>query len=101
MAKTKTAYFCQQCGYESAKWLGRCPSCGEWNTFVEELVSKEPAASGATFFSQEKAAAQRVDEIAFEQQPRLNIENEEVNRLLGGTGFEGGVVLRFFRIFVC
>jgi DNA repair protein RadA/Sms len=93
MAKTKTAYFCQQCGYESAKWLGRCPSCGEWNTFVEELVSKEPAASGATFFSQEKAAAQRVDEIAFEQQPRLNIENEEVNRLLGGGLVMGSLVL--------
>ena len=93
MAKTKTAYFCQQCGYESAKWLGRCPSCGEWNTFVEELVSKEPAASGATFFSQEKAAAQRVDQIAFEQQPRLNIENEEVNRLLGGGLVMGSLVL--------
>ena len=93
MAKTKTAYFCQQCGHEAAKWLGRCPSCGEWNTFVEELVSKEPAAGGATFFSQEKASAQRVDQIAFEQQPRLNIENEEVNRLLGGGLVMGSLVL--------
>ncbi|MDR1130376.1 MAG: DNA repair protein RadA, partial [Prevotellaceae bacterium] len=40
MLKTKKAYFCQQCGYESAKWLGKCPSCGEWNSFVEEVVSK-------------------------------------------------------------
>ncbi|MDR2448899.1 MAG: DNA repair protein RadA [Prevotellaceae bacterium] len=93
MAKTKTAYFCQQCGYESAKWLGRCPSCGEWNTFVEELVSKDTAANGANFFSQEKAAAQRVDKIAFEQQPRLDIENEEVNRLLGGGLVLGSLVL--------
>jgi DNA repair protein RadA/Sms len=41
MAKIKTAYFCQNCGYESAKWLGKCPSCGQWNTFVEELIQKD------------------------------------------------------------
>jgi DNA repair protein RadA/Sms len=93
MAKTKTAYFCQQCGHESAKWLGRCPACGEWNTFVEELVSKTPLPAAAGFFSQEKAAAQRVDQIAYEQQPRLDIENGEVNRLLGGGLVMGSLVL--------
>ena len=41
MAKTKTAYFCQQCGFESAKWAGKCSSCGTWNSFVEEVVQKE------------------------------------------------------------
>ncbi|MDR0581900.1 MAG: DNA repair protein RadA [Prevotellaceae bacterium] len=92
MAKTKTAYFCQNCGFESAKWLGRCSSCGEWNTFVEELISKEPAAAHSSF-SPEKSVAQRVDEIAFERQPRLNIENEEVNRLLGGGLVLGSLVL--------
>ncbi|HEY5690483.1 MAG TPA: DNA repair protein RadA, partial [Cyclobacteriaceae bacterium] len=40
MAKTKTLYFCQNCGYESAKWLGKCPSCNEWNTFSEEVIEK-------------------------------------------------------------
>ncbi|HZH87653.1 MAG TPA: hypothetical protein VFD78_00595, partial [Chitinophagaceae bacterium] len=40
MAKLRTAHFCQNCGHESAKWLGRCPSCNEWNTFVEEVISK-------------------------------------------------------------
>jgi DNA repair protein RadA/Sms len=93
MAKTKTAHFCQQCGYESAKWLGRCPSCGEWNTFVEELVGKDPPANNTGFFPQEKAVAQRVDQIAFEQQPRLNLESEEVNRLLGGGLVMGSLVL--------
>ena len=43
MAKVKKAFFCRNCGYESAKWVGKCPSCGEWNTFVEETVQKEPA----------------------------------------------------------
>ncbi|MDO7745079.1 MAG: DNA repair protein RadA, partial [Pedobacter sp.] len=40
MAKTKSAYFCQSCGYETAKWLGKCPSCNSWNTFVEEIIEK-------------------------------------------------------------
>jgi DNA repair protein RadA/Sms len=44
MAKTKTSYFCQSCGYESAKWLGKCPSCQQWNTFVEEIIEKPNAA---------------------------------------------------------
>ncbi|MDR3134431.1 MAG: DNA repair protein RadA [Prevotellaceae bacterium] len=92
MAKTKTAYFCQHCGFESAKWLGRCPSCGEWNTFVEEPVHKEPATARLSF-SPGKSIAQRVDEITFEQQPRLNIENEEINRLLGGGLVLGSLVL--------
>ena len=43
MAKIKTAFFCQNCGYESVKWLGQCPSCNQWNTFVEELIQKEDA----------------------------------------------------------
>jgi DNA repair protein RadA/Sms len=53
MSKVKTAYFCQNCGHESAKWSGKCPSCGQWNTFVEELVQKDakkanPAADWGT-----------------------------------------------------
>ncbi|MEB0249139.1 DNA repair protein RadA, partial [Mucilaginibacter sp. 5B2] len=43
MAKSKIAYFCQSCGYESAKWLGKCPSCQQWNTFVEEILEKSNA----------------------------------------------------------
>ncbi len=93
MAKLKKAYFCQSCGYESAKWLGRCPSCGEWNTFAEELVGKEAPTATTFSFGHDKAVAQRVDEIDFEQQPRLNIENEEVNRLLGGGLVLGSLVL--------
>ncbi|MDR0694368.1 MAG: DNA repair protein RadA [Prevotellaceae bacterium] len=92
MAKTKTAYFCQNCGFETAKWLGRCSSCGEWNTFVEEPVGKEPSAIHS-YFSPEKPVAQRVDEITFEQQPRLDTGNEEVNRLLGGGLVLGSLVL--------
>jgi len=46
MSKVKTAFFCQNCGYESVKWVGQCPSCGNWNTFVEELTQKENAKNG-------------------------------------------------------
>jgi predicted ATP-dependent serine protease len=45
MAKARTVFFCQNCGAQSAKWIGRCPSCGEWNTYVEEVVQKETAAT--------------------------------------------------------
>jgi DNA repair protein RadA/Sms len=90
----KTAYFCQNCGFESPKWMGRCSSCGEWNTFAEEPVSKAAPAGAADYrFAPGTAVAQRVDEITFEQQPRLNIENEEVNRLLGGGLVLGSLVL--------
>ena len=93
MAKLKTTFFCQNCGHESAKWLGKCPSCNEWNTFVEELVNKKTASTTNISFATEKSVAQRIDEINFEQQPRLNIENEEMNRLLGGGLVLGSLVL--------
>ncbi len=47
MAKVKKAYFCKSCGFEAPKWLGRCPSCGEWNTFAEEVVTKAPSSLSA------------------------------------------------------
>ncbi|RZK29855.1 MAG: DNA repair protein RadA, partial [Hymenobacter sp.] len=48
MAKARTVFFCQNCGAQSAKWIGRCPSCGEWNTYVEEVVQKETAPLAGT-----------------------------------------------------
>ncbi|MDR3350372.1 MAG: DNA repair protein RadA [Prevotellaceae bacterium] len=93
MAKTRIAYFCQRCGFEAAKWLGRCPSCGEWNTFVEEPVHRAPAAAAEYSFTAERPVAQRVDEITPVEQPRLSVENGEVNRLLGGGLVPGSLVL--------
>jgi DNA repair protein RadA/Sms len=46
MAKTKTTFFCQNCGAQSPKWIGKCPACGEWNTYVEEVIQKEEAGKG-------------------------------------------------------
>ena len=82
MAKVKKAYFCRNCGFEAPKWLGRCPSCGEWNTFTEEIVAKAPTAAAASSLTQ--APPQRVSEIERASHRRLDLHNAEINRVLGG-----------------
>ncbi|MDR2773851.1 MAG: DNA repair protein RadA [Tannerella sp.] len=91
MSKTKKAYFCQQCGYESAKWLGKCPACGEWNTFVEEIVSKPSPAQVITGKSSSKPV--RIDDISIEEHNRILLSNNEMNRLLGGGLVAGSIAL--------
>jgi len=93
MAKIKTSYFCQNCGHESSKWLGRCPACGEWNTFVEETVAKETSAAKHLSFLTTKPLPQRVDEISYEQEPRILLGSGEMDRILGGGMVKGSVVL--------
>jgi len=97
MAKTKTTFFCQNCGYESPKWLGKCPSCNEWNTFVEELVEKPSSgvpdwrrAAGATKRSSTAAA---IHEIVPVQEDRRATPDRELNRVLGGGIVPGSLVL--------
>src|SRR5215217_674058 len=97
MSKIKTAFFCQNCGYESTKWVGKCPSCGQWNTFVEELVQKEKsntkndwnnfAGDGPT-----KKTMQLADVVAKEQ-PRIITTDSELNRVLGGGIVPGSIIL--------
>ena len=96
MAKTKSAYFCQSCGYESAKWLGKCPSCNEWNTFVEEIVEKSGAkvpswktASG----TQRSSTPTRVDRIQSTKEERILTGDQELDRVLGGGLVAGSVIL--------
>ena len=98
MAKTKTAYFCKSCGAESPKWLGKCPSCGEWNTFVEEPVA--PKSSKNTFpFSEDtsskhkSAKALKINEIEAEQLPRIPMPSSELNRGWGGGVGPGSIIL--------
>ncbi|MCJ0741660.1 DNA repair protein RadA [Pedobacter montanisoli] len=95
MAKTKTAYFCQSCGYESAKWLGKCPVCSQWNTFVEEIIEKSAnvptwkSASG----TQRLNKPNRLDEIRSAQEERMPTGNAELDRVLGGGLVAGSVTL--------
>lgn len=92
MAKIKTVFVCQNCGTEAAKWIGRCPSCGEWNTYVEEIVEKVSGASRPSVKSAE-TKPQLLNNITGEAEPRIDTLNNELNRILGGGLVPGSVVL--------
>ncbi|NJB36864.1 DNA repair protein RadA [Croceivirga sp. JEA036] len=96
MAKTKTAYFCQNCGAQFAKWIGQCTSCKEWNTVVEEVVQKESKPSwksGTSTTLQKTARPLRVTEISNEKEVRLDTKDKEFNRVLGGGLVPGSLTL--------
>lgn len=95
MAKTKTAFFCQNCGTQYAKWVGQCGACKEWNTIVEEVLQKEEKNSwkSAANTSKKIAAPLRVKEISTEKELRLNTYDQEFNRVLGGGMVPGSLVL--------
>lgn len=94
MAKTKTVYFCQNCGAQAPKWIGRCPSCNEWNTYVEEIIQKSnehqkvPAS-----LSVHKTGPKRLMDIESGAEERIDTKNQELNRVLGGGLVKGSVVL--------
>lgn len=93
MAKVKKAYFCKNCGFEAPKWLGRCPACSEWNTFSEEVISTSSSPSKSLSATIAQAPPQRVSEIERTQVSRLDLQNVEVNRVLGGGLVPGSLVL--------
>ena len=93
MAKQKKAYFCRECGFEAPKWLGRCPACGEWNTFAEEIIVKASSASLAVATNAPQSTPQRVSEVKPSTHQRLDMHNAEVNRVLGGGLVPGSLVL--------
>ena len=84
-AKTKTAYFCTQCGYESIKWAGRCPGCGEWNSFVEELKpSKSEARTLSSASAVNSGRLERIKDVKETNYERIQTSMNELNQLLGG-----------------
>ncbi len=94
MAKLATLFECQQCGYQSPKWLGRCTDCGSWNSLVEGVASASKAASnsGAQFYSLQSKLAP-LDEIGTQAPPRILTRLSELDRLLGGGVVPGSVIL--------
>ena len=83
MAKTRSVFFCSECGHESPQWVGKCPTCNSWNTFVEQEVAKasKRATPGSSGTGNAPTPIAQVDP---EQQRRVVLEDRELNRVLGG-----------------
>jgi DNA repair protein RadA/Sms len=92
MAKTRSVYVCQNCGAESSKWIGKCNACGEWNTYVEQRISKAPSGPG---FSEKREYARplNLNELTSAPVARIDLKNGEFNRVLGGGMVPGSMVL--------
>lgn len=96
MAKTKSSFFCQSCGYESAKWLGKCPSCGSWNTFAEELIVKDEGTKNEWRQGSTRTKASKpktLEEVESTEESRIDSVDQELNRVLGGGIVPGSLVL--------
>jgi len=93
MAKVRSAYFCQNCGYETPKWLGKCPSCAEWNTFVEEVIEKNIPSVVAFSTSSRNAKPQTLQSIEKQEHERVYLKDAELNRVLGGGLVPGSLIL--------
>ena len=91
-AKLKRTFFCTSCGYETPKWLGKCPSCGEWNTITEHVVAKE-SSSSSRMVSAPKAQPQLVQDITEQTTRRIDTGIGELNRVLGGGLVPGSLIL--------
>lgn len=93
MSKVKSAYFCRNCGHQSPKWLGRCPSCSEWNTFDEEILQKPADDKKIGNVNSRVAKPHSVDEISLIEEHRLLLPDNELNRVLGGGLVQGSLIL--------
>jgi len=94
MVKTKTSFFCQNCGAQFAKWLGQCNSCNEWNTIVEEIIQKEEKRVWKQTTTITKAnKALKINEISLSKEDRISTKSNELDRVLGGGLVKGSVLL--------
>ena len=90
--KIRSAFFCQNCGHQSPKWLGKCPQCGEWNTFAEEIINNDNNVS-SSFKSKRANKPVLVSDIDYSQEERIVTKDSELNRVLGGGIVPGSLVL--------
>lgn len=97
MAKAKTVYYCQNCGAQHPKWQGQCNSCKQWNTLVEEVITKSQKKEWAPTEGQNTKTGQpqvsKIDDITFEKEDRIPLTDKELNRVLGGGLVKGSLVL--------
>ncbi|MCX6230957.1 MAG: DNA repair protein RadA [Bacteroidetes bacterium] len=93
MSKTKTLFFCRNCGAQSLKWIGKCPSCGEWNTYDEEIVERDKDQKWNRQTERKQSKPILIKEIKYDQDSRIDTNNIELNRVLGGGMVPGSLVL--------
>ena len=94
MSKTKTSYFCQSCGAQSAKWVGKCPVCNEWNTYVEEVIQRDDTKISSKSFSAKRAAKPvLLRNVERQSIDRIDTQDSELNRVLGGGIVPGSLIL--------
>ncbi len=96
MAKVQTTFFCRNCGASSAKWVGKCPACNEWNTYVEEVIHKEKEDYKSTWKKESTGISRKpvlLSQIEKGQEQRIILHDQELNRVLGGGLVPGSVVL--------
>jgi DNA repair protein RadA/Sms len=97
MSKVKSAFFCQNCGYETVKWAGQCPSCGQWNSFVEELIQKNTGKQEKAWMDAgdevKKSRSIALNKIKSTEEKRVSTKDEELDRVLGGGIVPGSLVL--------
>jgi DNA repair protein RadA/Sms len=92
MAKTKTVFVCQSCGTESPKWIGKCNSCSEWNTYVEQVIHKSPARRFEADPSR-RSVPEKITDVHSDKLQRYDTRNNEFNRVLGGGMVPGSIIL--------
>ncbi len=95
MAKLKKAFFCQSCGNQSPKWEGKCNSCGEWNTYVEEIIQKESESTtvSSLITSKRSTKPKKINEVTFSEERRFPLTDPELSRVLGGGLVPGSLIL--------
>ena len=93
MAKTKIAFYCQNCGASYPKWQGKCNACGQWNTIAEEVIEKPSARSIGMSHTSSKTSAQKIDQIDLKEETRISTRDTELDRVLGNGIVPGSVIL--------
>ena len=93
MPKPNTFFYCKNCGYQSANWIGKCPSCGEWNSFEQEVIHREEKQKGKALTTLVKSKPKPVGEIDLEEMPRISTGYQELDTVLGGGIVRGSLTL--------
>ncbi|HXK74602.1 MAG TPA: AAA family ATPase, partial [Bacteroidales bacterium] len=93
MLQPKSHFFCKNCGTQSVRWLGRCPSCGEFNTFEEEVIHREKPDKGKSLKKTSPSSPKKIEDISLIETPRLSSGYAELDNVLGGGIVNGSLVL--------